>query len=245
MLEVLLVDDSLGSLRTLRNLLKRYCPQVTIVGEASSPEQAYELMLQYKPNLLLLDVEMPLGSGFDLIKMAKNQDFEVIFVTAHEQYALEAIRHKALDYLLKPIGHISLMESIEKAEQRLKEKMHTHSSQSHQEPSSPAQSNKLPIPTVNGFEFIEMDQIIYLEADGIYTDVHSLDKKRVTTSRMGELEEKLKNKGFFRIHRSYIVNLARIIQYLRGDGGTIIMENSAQLPVARNRKEEFLKKLGM
>lgn len=244
MLRVLLVDDSSGSLRTMRNLLKRYCPQVEILGEADSLEKAYEMILSHRPNLLLLDIEMPQGTGFDLLQRAKDQVFEVIFITAHENYALDAIRHKALDYILKPIGHISLMEAIKRAESRLQERTHAATSPEKSEDETYL-AHKLAVPTTNGFEFISFEEILYLEASGIYSLVIKKDKKSITTTlRMGELETKLEEKGFFRIHRSYMINLAFIKQYFRGNGGYVVLDGDIQLPVSRNRKEAFLKRLG-
>lgn len=247
MLQALLVDDSLGSLRTLRILLQKFCPQVEIVGEADNTDKAYELMLIHKPNLLLLDIEMPRGTGFDLIDRAKGLDFEVIFTTAHEQYALEAIKHRALDYILKPIGHINLMEAIKRAESRIEERnnLSPKGTQNQPNPSPPERTplgKKLPIPTTSGFEFVALNEIMYLEAEGIYTILYLLQKKKVlTTLRMAELEEKLAEKGFFRIHRSFMINMDFIAQYNRGEGGYVIMEDGKQLSVARNRKEAFLK----
>lgn len=248
MLQALLVDDSKGSLRTLRNLLKRFCPQVEIVGEAESPDAAYELMLTHNPNLLLLDIEMPLGTGFDLIERARSMKFEVIFITAHEHYALEAIKHEALDYILKPVGHINLMEAIKRAEQRILERSKGVLPPPPETPvkEPKASVNKLPIPTMNGFEFVSLQDLLYMEAEGIYTLLFTRNNKKITTTlRLGELEEKLKEKGFFRIHRSYLINMDLIQKYIKGDGGYVIMENGEQLSVARNRKEEFLKRLKM
>lgn len=242
MLQALLVDDSLGSLRTLRISLQKFCPQVEIVGEADNPETAYELMLIHKPNLILLDIEMPRGSGFDLIERAKDMEFEVIFTTAHEQYALEAIKHRAIDYVLKPIGHIHLMEAIKRAENRIKEWDKFRANNNPPINEGKSTGKKLPIPTTSGFEFINLDEIMYLEAEGIYTKLIIHRKKSViTTLRMAELEDKLANKGFFRIHRSFIINLDFIKQYNRGEGGYVVMDNGQQLSVARNRKETFLK----
>lgn len=238
MLRALLVDDSVGSLETLRSLLENFCPQVEIVGEAENPDKAYELMLKLRPNLILLDVEMPLGTGFDLVEQSKDLEFEVIFITAHEQYALEAIKHEALDYLLKPVSHIDLMKAIKKAETRIEGKNIVDGKKAQLTEANP-KKNKLAIPTQKGIEFLPVDKILYFEADGAYTYIHTLEKKILTTLRLGKWEEKL-TKSFFRIHRSYVINLNEIKEYIRGVGGFVIMTNGAKLPITRNRRDAFL-----
>ena len=246
MIRALLVDDSPGSLRTLRNLLKRYCPQVEVVGEALSAGDGYEKVLTLQPDLLFLDIEMPGGSGFDLLEMAIDCAFEVIFVTAFDHYALEAIRHCALDYVLKPVGHKRLQEAVSRAEQRLAEQgiQNRFAQLLEQIPQTEPALERLSLPQVNGFLFIPIHQILYCLADGIYSKVLLKDQRELlTTRRLKELEEMLEKKGFFRIHRSILINLDFVEEYIRGEGGWVVMADGNRLNVSRNKKDDLLKRL--
>lgn len=246
MIRALLVDDSPGSLRTLRNLLGRYCPQIEIVGEALSAHEGYEQMLIHDPNLLFLDIEMPGGSGFDLLEMAVGRSFEVIFITAFDHYALEAIRHCALDYVLKPVGHLRLVEAVDRAEDRLNEQGINNRFVHLLEkiPRSDSSIERLSLPQINGFLFIPVNDVLYCLADGIYSKVLLKDKRELlTTRRLKELEDTLEVRGFFRIHRSILVNLHCVEEYIRGEGGFVVMTDGKSLNVSRNKREELLKRL--
>lgn len=246
MVRALLVDDSPGSLRTLRNLLKRYCPGVEIIGEATSVSEAHNLILTLEPNLLFLDIEMPEGSGFELLEKVREYSFEVIFVTAYDHYALEAIRVSALDYTLKPVGYQRLQEAVQKVEERLKLQERPAFHRLLEQLSQSRETSKLPLPLSNGFIFIPTAEIMYCLADGIYSRVFIRDKKEhLTTRRLIELEESLQTSGFFRIHRSSLINLNYVKRYIRGDGGSVIMEDGHELTVSRAKRDSLLKSLNI
>ncbi|AFK03634.1 two component transcriptional regulator, LytTR family [Emticicia oligotrophica DSM 17448] len=244
MYKAIIVDDENRSVETLRIILQQFCSnEIEIVGTANSIDEAYTLIQTVAPHIVFLDVEMPHGSGFDLLERISKPNFEVIFTTGFDRYAVTAIKFSALDYLLKPINIEEVIEAVSKAKKRIEGK-HTQNNLEHlinnlRHPRD--KNNKIPISVVNGFQFVPVNTIEYCEADDDYTYIHLTDNQKLTVSKnIKEFEDILANYDFFRIHHSFLVNRDYIKKYVKGEGGTILTEHGHELPVSRRRKQEFL-----
>ncbi len=244
-MKAVIVDDEQMSRQTLFKLLELYCPQVEVLGEAESAEDAFLLINQKSPDVVFLDVEMPFGSGFDLLARFSEIDFEVIFVTAFDQYALKAIRSSALDYLLKPINAEELMEAVKKMEEKKRtitdklnvEKLLRNLKQ------LDANNNQIVVPTSDGFEFVEIDEIIRFEAEGRYTRIFlNGGGKILICKNLKEFESLLEGHNFFRTHHSHLVNMKYVKQYSKLDGGFLKMKEGSTVPISRRKKDAFLKR---
>lgn len=246
MLTTILIDDEPINNSILSAMLEEFCPQVQVVGQATCAEDALALIGEKKPDLLFLDIQMPGQNGFALLNRLMPAPPEVIFVTAFDSYAMNAIRHSALDYLLKPLNIAELQESVEKAKLKLQLK----SSRLQLENllanlGKPAGLKKIALPSREGYEFISISRIIRLEASKGYSIFHLHQGSKLTTSRhIKEYEEILPAEVFFRVHHSHLINLNFVKKYHRGRGGYLEMEDGSLVEVAARRKEEFLRQLG-
>lgn len=248
MISAIIIDDIQKSRGVLLRLLQQYCPQISVIGMAASADEAQFLILDKRPNLIFLDVEMPNGTGFDLLERFSAPDFEVIFTTAHDRYALQAIKFCALDYLLKPIDIEELVIAVQKMEDKIKTK--TNSTQKNFSylienlKNNNHKAHKIGIPTQEGLLFIKVNDILYCTADRSYTFVHLKNKKRlIATRKIKEFENLLHTHDFFRVHRSSLINLNYIEKYYKGSGGYVVMSDGASIDVARRKKEDFLDRL--
>lgn len=244
MINALLIDDNHANIKTLSKLIGLYCPQVTICGTAQNIEEGHREILKHRPDLVFLDIEMPRGNGFELLKKFDPLAIEVIFTTAYSQYAVQAFREDATDYLIKPIDIDALQQAVAKAETRHRSRRNgEHTGKPEQEPRS-APVGKISIPVLDGYLFMNYQDIIRCEASGCYTNFYTIDgKKLVTSMRLKECETLLPPGQFFRIHRSHIINLRYMVRYQRGRGGYVIMEDKSTVEVAANRKEVFLEQM--
>ena len=244
MYKCILIDDEEPSIKTLKIIIENYCNnELEIVGTAGTIEEAYAAINDKKPDIIFLDIEMPRGSGFDLLEKFTNPTFEVIFTTGFDQYAITAIKFSALDYLLKPINIEELREAIQKAKDRIEGKNTQQNLkfliQNLKNPRDKA--NKIPLPILNGLQFVTISSIIYCEADEDYTYVYMNDGSKITVSKsIKEFEDLLLEYDFFRIHHSFLINRHYIKRYIKGEGGTILTEQGVELSVSRRRKTEFL-----
>jgi two-component system LytT family response regulator len=245
MIRAILVDDEQESLEVLQLDIKEYCPQIEIVGMYSDPHVAIDQIKRQNPDLVFLDIEMPGLNGFDLLDRLNTYEFDVIFVTAYDEFAIKAIKVSAMDYLLKPIDEDELMEAVHKVE----EKQNRYLSKEHVEilltniRDEDGRFAKLAIPSNEGLDFILIDDILYCQADGNYTVIHTAKEKFVITKTLKQIESLLHNGQFFRTHQSYLVNLNHIRKYMRGAGGEIILSNGSNVQVARARKEALMKRI--
>jgi len=238
-LKTIIVEDEQTSREILRNYLAKYCPTVTVVGEASNIDDAMVLIRNNELDLVFLDVEMPYGSGFDLLDKFDEIDFEVVFVTAYNQYAIEALNNHASYYLLKPISIDELIKSVDYVSQiRIKEQQLQHAVLV---PKINITDHKITIPTQDGFEVLEMKDIIYCKADDNYTELFlSNNQKKLVSKTLKYFEDILKESGFARIHKSFLVNVSYIASYKKGKGGTVSLSNGKELSVSASKKAEFL-----
>jgi len=243
MITALIVDDEKNSCETLQSLLTDCCLDVSVVKYCQTIDEAVKAVELHHPDVVFLDINMKGENGFDLLERVKTIDFEIIFTTAFSEYAIKAFKFSAIDYLLKPIDVDELMAAVDRVIKRKRAEAPTRYEYLRQNlKMSDGQHFKLALPTSEGLTFIKISDIIYCEADSNYTTFFLTDGKKIIVSHtLKEYEEILSDYRFFRIHHSYLVNLDAIKQYVRGDGGHVVMINGAALDVAKRRKEEFLK----
>jgi two-component system LytT family response regulator len=245
MIKAIIVDDELDCCETIEALLNAYCPGVEIIGTYHNGGEALSAILRHQPDLVFLDVEMPKMNGFEMLEQVQQINFDIIFTTSYDQYALKAIRFSAIDYLLKPVDREELQRAVQKVIQRSQRTIAKQVEILMQRLHQPAKSiGKIALPTMEGLEMIPVDSIISCESDSNYTIVLLRDKKKIVVSTtLKEIEEVLEDHSFARVHRSYLVNLNEVEKYVKGDGGYLIMSDGSMIDVSRNKKEQLLKKL--
>ena len=238
-IKTVIVDDEESARNVLTNLLENFHPELEIAGVGRNVKEGLSLITDVNPDLVFLDVEMPDGTGFDLLRKLDNNDFNVIFVSAYDQYAIKAIRFSAVDYLLKPID----LEELDNAIVRVN-KSHKRDKESYAGLLSNVASNEtklVTLPTLSGFDIVNIDDIIYCEADSNYTKIVSTGGTVIVSRTLKEYENLLVERHFIRIHHSTLININHIKQYIKGRGGDVIMSNGDTLAVSRTRKDTFIK----
>jgi len=240
-----IIDDEPGNIVTLTEVIKEYCTSINIKGSAPDPIKGFELIRKTDPDLVFLDIEMPYGNAFDLLDKLAPVRFEVIFVTAFDNYAIKAIRYAALDYILKPVNIHELKEAVKKAISRLEERktnirIKTLLNNFKQEASSPL---KIGLPTIHGFQFEDINTIMYIRAEGNYSSVFIQgQKKELVSKSLKEFEDILPANIFCRVHYSYIININFIKKYFKGRGGCIEMVDGSSIEVSARKKNDFLER---
>ena len=237
-ISAIIVDDDPFCCFQLQDIISKYSLGIEVKAVCNNGEEGVLKIKELSPQLVFLDVEMPEMNGFEMLRKLPAINFEIIFTTAHQHYAIRAIRFSALDYLVKPIDATTLQEAIS----RLKDKMGEKKTQLELVglPAEKKLSN-LAVPTMEGLLFIGLQDIIRCEAEDKYTKIFLADKKMVMASRtLGDFEDILNPHGFFRIHKSYLINLKHLKKYLRGEGGQVIMADGSALDVSRRKKDELL-----
>jgi two-component system LytT family response regulator len=244
MIEAIIIDDELHCLQSLSIQLNEFCPMVHLVSQCRSADEGLKAIKQAKPDLVFLDIEMPVMNGFELLEQLPTIPFALIFTTSYEQYAIKAIRFSALDYLLKPIQPKELVGAVMKVQ----EERHLPLAEQFQMLLKKVNGiktgfTKVAVPTAEGFELVPADQIIYCEANDNYTLLFlKNDRKIIACRTLKEMEEQLQDFGFFvRVHYSFLVNLNEVTKYIKGEGGYLIMSNTASVTVSRRRKEALLR----
>lgn len=243
MIRTAIVDDEPKVRSTVIDLLDKFCPDIQVVGEAASGDEAYILSQTIKPGLFFLDIEMPHGNAFDFLKKFDHIDFEVIFITAYDQYAIQAIRMCALDYLMKPVSITELQDAVEKARRRISDKSsgRQYDQLIHHIRWNQSSLNKLAVPTREGLDFTDVKDIVRMEADGGYTNIFTAHgRKMVSTRHLKEYEDILPATLFFRSHHSHLINLQHIRNYHKGEGGYVVMSDQSVVDIAKRKKKEFL-----
>ncbi|MFN8305663.1 MAG: LytTR family DNA-binding domain-containing protein [Ferruginibacter sp.] len=242
-LKAILVDDELNSLQNLQQKLVEFCPDVEILAATQKPEEAIRLVRELKPDLLFLDIEMPRMNGFRMLEEIEDITFEIIFTTAYNHYAVDAIRISAFDYLTKPIAIGDLQHAVERLSKQkqlqtrdklglLRQSLHN----------SKSQDEKIAIPTGEGLEFIPIHSILYIESSSNYSKLFLQGGKNIlVTKLLKDFEDMLVPYRFYRIHNSHLINLRYIEKYIKGEGGQVRLSNGTVLDVSRRKKEEFIK----
>jgi two-component system LytT family response regulator len=241
---VLIVDDELQSRSLIRKLLLDNFSGF-IMEEAETVNSAIEKINQFMPDLVFLDVQMRGETGFDLLDKIGKVNFGIIFTTAHSEFAVKAFRYSAMDYLMKPLDTNEFKTAVEKALQRIKMDHSSHPEQIEYLKQLKIEQkipDKLTIPTAEGFLFLSIHDILYCHAIGNYTEFHLADNRKLLSSyTLGYYNELLTDQNFFRIHRSYLINLKHIKMYKKTDGGIAVMNDGEEIEVSRSNKEAFLK----
>jgi len=242
-LRAVIVEDEEYSRKTLKNLLEEFCVNVEVVGMAASVQEAVSKISKTQPDIVFLDIELQTGTGFDVLNLTPNINFEVIFTTAFDQFAIKAMRFSSLDYLLKPIDLEELQSAVEKAKKRKNQEVYKKQLETlmHNLKQDKPKLNKICLSTSDGLNFIEVDTILYCKANGSYTTFVFNNKKEILVSRhLKEYVNLFCEHNFMRVHNSFLVNLKNIDKFVRSDGGYIIMKNGDRINISRAKKEEFL-----
>ena len=240
-MKAIIVDDESANVKNLTILLNKYCPQVEILGFANNNQDGLSLFEVEKPDLLFLDIQLDNDTGFNLLKLLPKKDFEVIFVTAYDNYGIQAIKFAALDYILKPIDIDELVSAVNKAEIKLKEKHQTmqldflvsHIKRDHAVPL------KIALPQQKEIVYVLLTNIVRCEAEGTYTFFYLKNGEKILVSKvLKEYAELLENNGFIRTHQSHLVNLTFVKSWLKEDGGMLLLETGEKIPVSRPHKDK-------
>lgn len=245
MLKAIIIDDEPDCVKLLALQLKMYCPQVTVVAACTASADGLIQIKELQPDIVFMDIEMPVMNGFQLLEQLGQINFSLVFVTAYDQFAVKAFRFNALDYLLKPIDGKDLTKAVEKAIlhkpdpqqlRYLKQQLHNGEKQ---------HPDKIALPYQNGVTFTEIKNVLYCEAENNYTRFFIAGGQQCMVSKtLGDIEEVLEDRNFLRVHRQYLINLDHIKKYVRGEGNYLIMSNDESIPVARNKKEKLIQKFG-
>lgn len=236
-MRALILDDELNSAESLLLLLRKYCAEIGVVGLETDPVTALGKALEEKPELLFLDIDLQSTNAFEWVTQL-DYPFGVIFTTAHEKYAVKAFKYDAIEYLLKPIDSSELLLAVEKA----KKKLVPIKRLSGVRPDPPVFLQRITIPTANGLKFLALASVIRFEGDGSYTRAILENKTvMVISSNLGAIEKMTLNGGFFRTHKSHLVNALHVHTYVPGEGGEVLLSHEERAPVSRDRRAAFLK----
>ena len=240
-----IADDEFQSREVIKLLLGELFPELKIIGEADNVQDALSGIENKKPQLVFLDIQIRNETAFTLLDKLGTVNFEIIFTTAHNEYAVKAFRYSALDYLLKPTDAGELKTAVEKAKEKIRLKQNSIAEQiqllNHHLDHAKVTAGKIAIPSPEGMAFVSIQDIIYCHGHGNYTELYMVDQTKIISSRTLKLyEDILTDHTFFRAHKSYLINLAHIKSYLRGEGGTAVMSNGHEIEIARRNKVDFL-----
>jgi two-component system, LytTR family, response regulator len=239
-MKAILVDDSAAARQLLKNILVEYCPAIELIGEAEDVPSAVKLIIKNKVELVFLDIDMPGENGFALFNYFDKPTFETIFCTGFTEYALKAFEVSAIDYITKPIGISRVIAAVEKAIKYQGQNQIISRLSALKENISGKKLQKIALPMADGLTFLKVEDILYFEADGSYTTVFTGNQTIVVSKKLKEFDTLLDTDSrFFRIHRSYLVNVLHIKKYNKKESNTLYMVNDAILPLAREKKADF------
>jgi len=242
MMRVVIIDDEAGARNNLRTLIHSRFPEIEVLGEADGVSTGQKLIETSRPDLAFLDVQMQDGTGFDLLAGLTRDDLQVVFVSAHDHFAITAIKFSAIDYLLKPVEEEELRVTLEKIRQYregndIKMKLELLLG-------NLRRVDKIALPSFQGIEFVRLDDIIRCESDNNYTMFYLTGGTKILVSKtLREYEDMLEARGFFRTHKSHLINLKYLKKYIKGEGGSVILDDGSEVLVSRRRKEDFLRML--
>ncbi|MEO8406353.1 MAG: LytTR family DNA-binding domain-containing protein [Chitinophagaceae bacterium] len=246
-MKAILVDDEPDGIRTLQKMLELNCPEVQVEATCSNAIMAKEKLEEIRPDVLFLDVRMPGKSGLDMLSEIDDINFEVIFVTAHNEYMLQALQFSAVDYLMKPVDEDRLIEAVQRVTKRLKQEKTGGQAEALLHNINKAGfplEMRLCLPTQKGFTIVKLEEIVYCEAQRSYTIFRLTNGKSIMISKpLFDYERLLTDTIFLRVHKSFLINLLHVKEYKRGEGGTVIMSNAMEIEVSRRKKEQFLLKV--
>ena len=249
MIKAVIIDDETDSIDTLKWKLENYCTEVEIIASFDNPAEGVSYLKNNPPDLLFLDIEMPMLTGFDVLEeLGRDISFDIIFTTAYDNFGIQAVKFSALDYLLKPVQNKELKEAIEKHLKKSNQKIPSEQIDTllaNVRENKKGKGGRIALASKESIEFVDPFNIVACEANSNYTNVYlSEGKKRVISKTLKEFEEMLIPFNFFRPHNSHLVNLNHVREFIRGDGGYLVMENKMKIPVSKNKREELLGLLG-
>lgn len=242
----LIIDDEEDGREALYMAIKEFCPEIEVVAICDSAQSGIEAIKKNHPDLVFLDIQMPHMSGFDMLQQLETIDFQVIFVTAYDRYAIKAIKFSALDYLLKPIDIDELQAAVKKiTDPVIKDQIEYQLQATYKNiPKDNGGLKKVAVPTLDSLLFLNTNDIIYCEAEGNYTTIYMVGKRNLVVSKtLGDFEQFLTDSGFCRIHHSFLINMDHIHEYVKGDGGYVKLTEGHHADVSRRKKEHFLRQL--
>ncbi|WP_432412674.1 LytR/AlgR family response regulator transcription factor [Rasiella sp. SM2506] len=237
-LRTIIVEDEETSRDILKNYLAKYCPKVEVLGEAANVDEALVLIRTHELDMVFLDVEMPYGNAFDLLDRVGDRSFETVFVTAYNHYAIDALNAHASYYLLKPIDIDTLIDAVDYVHE-IKTKENALQNAVLQ-PKITHVTGKITIPVQNGFEVLQVEDILYCQADDNYTNIYLGNKKKLVSKTLKYFEDALKENGFARVHKSYLVNVNAITEYKKGKGGSVVLSSGKEIMVSPSKKKDLL-----
>lgn len=243
-----IVDDELDNVEVLKHFVKQYCPSLNIIGEALTRSDAISFLKQNSPDILFLDIVLDIGTSFDILEEIQIEKTQVIFVTAYDEFAIKAFKYNAVDYVLKPIVITELISAVDRAKDRLEESEYFNKEQiknlmdTLSSDDSKVNPKILAIPTIDNIEMVNVDDIYYCKSDGKYTEFYLAGKKKLVSSRnIGEYENLLDETLFFRIHKSYLVNLQALEKIDKAAGNYCILKDGTSLPIAKRRQDRLVR----
>lgn len=241
MIKAVIIDDEQKAIKSIELIVKEYCPNVSIMGNASSANEGIQLIAETKPDLVFLDVEMPQGNGFEMLNRIPERNFDVIFITAYNHYAMKAIKFSAVDYILKPIDIYEFISAVNKIEEKREKGHSTTDFEVLLNNIKADKPTRLAVPITEGIEFVDPQNIIYINADRSYSEIFlSNAKKMVVSKSLMDFQELLSDHSFFRIHKSHLINLEHVKKFIRTDGGYVEMSNGERVMISRRKKDEFI-----
>jgi two-component system LytT family response regulator len=247
MIKAVIIDDEINNQELISNLLKSYAENIQVVGLADSVDSAYKTIQEHQPDLIFLDVQMPDGTGFDLLKKFEKINFKIIFVTAHQEFALEAFKYSALDYILKPLSPANLLAAVKKAEETMgSDELNMKLKILLNNIAEPIKNKKkIVLKTMERIYSVDLDDIIRFESDGGYTKVYLTDGKRIMVSKtMKEYDDLLLDAGFLRVHHSHLINMNHLFCFEKTEGH-VVMKDDSVVPVSNRKKDHLMELLNM
>lgn len=248
MIRALIIDDEEHGIKSLELLIDQFCPDVKVIASCSSPRQSIELINNYRPDIVFLDIYMPEMNGFDVLEQLNYKEFYLIFTTAYREYALKALKANAFDYLLKPIDYEELQKAVEKVKLKKSKNNNILELLSIMNDSVESKQLKVMLPTKTSIESVLSNEIVYIEAQSNHSLVCLTSKQQHLTLKSLKDYEELLCKGesrFFRLQNSFIINLNEVVRYTKEDGGFVTMSDGKDIPVSKFLKKEFLSKFGL
>ena len=248
MIKAVIIDDEKDSIDTLKWKLENYCPDVSVISSFERPADGVSYLKKNPVDLLFLDIEMPMLTGFDVLEeLGRDISFDIIFITAYDNFGIQAVKFSALDYLLKPVQNKELKEAIDKHLKKTQQKIPSEQIDlllNNVQAERKGKRGRIALASKESIEFVDPNDIVVCEANSNYTNIYLVEgRKRVISKTLKEFEEMLIQFDFFRPHNSHLINLGRVKEFIRGDGGYLVMENKMKIPVSKNRKEELMQLL--
>jgi two-component system LytT family response regulator len=245
MIKAVIIDDEPLLVQSISSMLQKHCPKIGLIGTASSAISGKKMIEGLQPQLVFLDIQMPYGNGFDLLNSFEKINFQVIIISAFDDYAVKAFKYEALDYILKPIDIDELITSVNKAIERIKqlEFLQTAESKMQDANTFSVVDQKLRLQTSKNTIFVGFDDILYFQSNGNYTYIHlTNDEEHFVVKQLGEFEKQLPINLFCRVHNEFIVNTSKVINYIKGRGGYAVLNNGMKIKISANKRSEFLKR---